>query len=319
MRRGGEAVVPSLTCRGAHMNLQIGFNFSEDKFPLPTQIKKLYGPFGFPANADGRRPYITSNFVMGLDGRASFRELDGRAGGREVSKSKEDRWLMDFIRAHHDAQLMGASTLREERGRKGRGLDFGIDDEELRSYRQDVLKLGRQKIIVLTGSGDLDLRDRLFNSARVEAWVLTSARGEKRLRRQIEEEPPQSGIKIISVGKSGKIDVATAVRMLRHEYGIRTLLCEGGPKVYGELLSKKLIDEDFRTISLQVLGASTKPKIERPTPYGSVSFTPETAPWFKLISLHYALPYHAFLRLRFEGPRKFQHGGGKLLRYQDLA
>jgi 5-amino-6-(5-phosphoribosylamino)uracil reductase len=285
------------------MNLQIAYNASEDTFPLPHQIKKFYGPFGFPTQTDARRPYITSNFVMALDGRASFRELKGRAGGREVSKSNEDRWLMDFIRVHHDAQLMGASTLREERGRKGRGLDFGIDTEELQLYRQNILKLGRQKVIVLTGSGDLDLSDRLFNSARVEAWVLTSMKGEKNLRKQIERTPPQCGIKIVAVGNGGSIDVTKAVRTLRQKHAIRTLLCEGGPKVYGEFLGKKLIDEDFRTISFQVLGVSTKSKIERPTTYGDVSFTPGTAPWFKLISLHYSLPYHAFLRLRYEGPR----------------
>jgi riboflavin biosynthesis pyrimidine reductase len=83
------------------------------------------------------------------------------------------------------------------------------------------------------------------------------------------------------------------------------LLCEGGPNLYSELLKKQFIDEDFRTISLQVLGKSTVPGIERPTTYGDVSYTPETAPWFRLVSMHYALPYHAFLRLRYEGHRKF--------------
>ena len=57
------------------MELQRCYNDSEDTFPLPRQIKEHYGPFWFPAPADARRPHISSNFVMGLDGRASFREL----------------------------------------------------------------------------------------------------------------------------------------------------------------------------------------------------------------------------------------------------
>ena len=93
------------------MSLQYCYNASEDTFPLPQGIKDRYGPFGFPEPRDPQRPYISSNFVMGLDGRVSFRELKGRAGGREVSKSREDRWLMDFLRAHHDGQLIGADTL----------------------------------------------------------------------------------------------------------------------------------------------------------------------------------------------------------------
>ena len=88
------------------------------------------------------RPISRSNFVMGLDGRASFRELKGRTDGKIVSRSREDRWLMDFLRAHHDGQLIGASTLREEQNPEGRGWDYGIDDEELRIYRQDTLGLG---------------------------------------------------------------------------------------------------------------------------------------------------------------------------------
>ena len=57
------------------MDLQRCYNDSEDTFPLPPHIKERYGPFGFPAPADARRPYITSNFVTGIDGKASFREL----------------------------------------------------------------------------------------------------------------------------------------------------------------------------------------------------------------------------------------------------
>jgi riboflavin biosynthesis pyrimidine reductase len=287
------------------MNLQICHNGSEDTFPLPRHIKQLYGPFGFPEPADIRRPYITSNLVMGLDCRASFTELKGRTGGKEVSRSKEDRWLMDFLRAHHDAQLIGASTLREEQGPDGQGWDYGIEDGQLLLYRQETLGLRRQKIIILTGSGEVDLSGRLFSSARVEPWIVTSPKGERNLRARLKTLGRERTVKIISVGEDARVDLTAAVQLLRREHGIRTLLCEGGPSLYGELLKNKLVDEDFRTISLQVLGESTNPAIPRPTTYGNVSYVPETAPWFKLISIHYALPYHAFLRLRYKGPRTF--------------
>jgi riboflavin biosynthesis pyrimidine reductase len=288
------------------MDLQLCYTASEDTFPLPRHIKERYGPFGFPAPADARRPYITSNFVMGLDGRASFRELKGRNDGKTVSRSREDGWLMDFLRAHHDAQLVGASTLREEPNPEGRGWDYGIDDEELRTYRQDTLGLGRQKVLVLSGSGNIDVTLRLFSSPRVEPWIITAREGQENLRSQLKKLGCEETIKILSVGEGTRVDLAAAAQLLRQEHGIRTLLCEGGPTLYGELLKHQLIDEDFRTMSLQVLGESTKPGIDRPTAYGRVSYTPKTAPWFRMISLHYALPHHAFFRLRYEGPRTFQ-------------
>jgi riboflavin biosynthesis pyrimidine reductase len=288
------------------MDLQRCYNAGEDLFPLPRHIKERYGPFGFPAPADARRPYISSNFVTGIDGRASFRELKGLTGGTTVSRSREDRWLMDFLRAHHDAQLIGASTLRDESNLDGRDWDYGIDDKELGRYRQDTLGLGRQKVLVLSGSGNIDLTLRVFSSPRVEPWIITAHEGQKNLRSQLTRLGREETIKIISVGEGTRIDLVAFVHLLRQEHGIRTLLCEGGPTLYGGFLKSRLIDEDFRTMSFQLLGKSTQPGMDRPTAYGEEPYTPETAPWFQLISLHYALPYHAFFRLRYEGPRTFQ-------------
>jgi len=281
------------------------FNHSEDTFPLPQRIRKLYGPFGFPEPQDQSRPYVTSNFVMGLDGRVSFRELPGKAGGREVSRSPEDLWLMNFLRAHHDAQLMGASTLRDEPGPDGMGWTYAIKDEELPAYREKVLKLGPQKVLILSGSGEIDLNFRVFRSPQVEPWIVTASAGASNIEARLEKLGRKGTIKIVTVGQGSIVDITKALRALRRDHGIRTLLCEGGPTLYGEMLKEKLVDEEFRTISLQVLGTSTKPELERPSPYGNATFTPDSAPWFRLISLHYALPYHAFLRVRYEGPRQF--------------
>jgi riboflavin biosynthesis pyrimidine reductase len=237
-----------------------------------------------------------------LDGRASFRELPGQAGGREVSRSAEDRWLMDFFRAHHDAQMMGSSTLREEPGKDGLGWDFGVRDPELLEYRKT--KLGREKttVIILSASGNIDLRFNVFHSPLTEAWVLTTEGGAKTLK---QGQRVSNSTKVLSFGAGPLIDVAPMMCWLRQEHGIRTLLCEGGPTLYSELMKKGLIDEDFRTVSAQVLGESSVVSLPRPTPYGPVSFVPETAPWYRIVSLHYALPYHLFLRLRYEGPRRF--------------
>ena len=299
------------------MDFHCSYNTSEDKFPLPESIRAFYGPFGFP-EPPASRPYITSNFVMGLDGRASFREIQGHTGGKDVSRSGEDRWRMQFLRAHHDAVLMGANTMREEPGEVSaekstasgafreevsKGWDYGIDDPELSAYRRDALKLGPVRVIILTSSENIDLSLKVFNSQRVEPWILTTADGAQKLQSRMNAAPPEQPIKIVAAGKGTHVDLALAAQLLRQEHGIRTLLCEGGPTVYGELLQRNLIDEDFRTIALQVLGLSTNPQIARPTTYGNVSYAPETAPWLRLISLHYALPHHVFLRLRYEGPR----------------
>ena len=267
------------------MDLQCCYNASEDTFPLPRHIKERYGPFGFPAPPDVRRPYISSNFVMGLDGRASFRELEGRNDGNTVSRSREDRWLMDFLRAHHDGQLLGASTLRDEVNPEGRGWDYAIDDEELRIYRQDTLRLGRQKVLVLSGSGNIDVTLRLFSSPRVDVWIITAREGQEHLRSQLKRLGREGTINILSVGEGTRVDLVAAAQLLRQEHGIRTLLCEGGPTLYGEFLQGRDRPTDGVRLPKLYTRNCIVVSIDKP-------------------SLCAASP--CIFRLRYEGPRTFQ-------------
>lgn len=149
----------------------------------------------------------------------------------------------------------------------------------------------------------IDVSAPVFNSPRVDCWLLTTVWGGKNVSERLKTIGRERSVRIIGVGQGQWIDLPAAVEMLRKEHGIKTLLCEGGPTVYAGLLRNRLIDEDFRTLSLQVLGRSTVGEIERPTSYADVSYTPDTAPWFSLISLHYSLPHHVFLRLRYVGAR----------------
>ena len=43
--------------------------------------------------------------------------------------------------------------------------------------------------------------------------------------------------------------MTTAWRRLTSDFGVRTLLCEGGPTVFGALLHEDLVDELFLTVS----------------------------------------------------------------------
>src|SRR5690348_16606759 len=85
-----------------------------------------YGKLAFPTPPSDR-PCIYSNFVHSLDDIASFK---GRhATGGDISQLPEDRWLMDLLRAHADAILLGVNTLMEETQLLGnRGPVYAIDD-----------------------------------------------------------------------------------------------------------------------------------------------------------------------------------------------
>ncbi len=51
------------------------------------------------------------------------------------------------------------------------------------------------------------------------------------------------------------------MRHLRSDFGIRSLLCEGGPTVFGSLLDEHLADELFLTLAPKLVGGGPSPTI----------------------------------------------------------
>lgn len=276
--------------------LRICFNQSEDQFPLPPEARQAYGAFGFPPIPESR-PWITANFVQSLDGLVSFRDVPGKTSGAWISRSEEDQWLVELLRAHHDAQLLGAGTLRAEPGPDGRGWDYGALSPGWLDYREKAVGRARPIVIVVSRSGDVDPNHRLFHSEITEAWIATTEAGAANLRKRFQDI--HTDIIVPNPGDS-MIPQALAEH-LRRERGIRTLLCEAGPNLYSQFFAAALIDEDFRTVSAQVIGGAAEGAGARPRAYIGPPFLPETAPWYDLVSLHYALPSHLFLRLRYRG------------------
>jgi len=218
-----------------------------------------YGGLGFPAAPTGR-PWIYTNFVQSLDGITSL--LGEHASGGEISQSREDRWLMDLLRAHADGLLMGMNTLRaeqRERGPESRGIVFRVVEPELQALRRKLGKPRERNIFVTRGSGLELARYKVFDGDAVDAAVLTSPAGAEALRRQGE----RPHVAIIAAGKGDRFDLAHAISKLRTELGVEHLLCEGGPMLYGNLARADLIDEKFLTISPVEVGQVVPPEQQR--------------------------------------------------------
>jgi len=264
-----------------------------------------YGNLGFPA-PHAARPWTYANFVQSIDGVASFKGK--HAAGSDISQSAEDRWLMDLLRAHADAILTGVNTLVEEtlswpELNRGRGPVYRIEEEPLRDLRA---KLGRatERVIFVTASAAIDPRAyRVFDGDLMEALVLTTRSGAARLKAR----DPRT--QVIVAGEDKTIDLAAAMRYLRVEMGIRHLLCEGGPTLYGSMARAGLIDEKFVTVSPVEVGLMA-PEQEvlptgkagglmnlRPTTFMFPGFTKENAPWYRWMSCR-RVGDHQFNRYR---------------------
>jgi len=285
-------------------NFQILFDDAEPS-ALDHPGYAPYGKLGFPAPG-GERPWIYANFVQSIDGIASFK---GRhASGADISQSAEDRWLMDLLRAHADAIIMGVNTLVEETlsfpgVNGGRGPVYRIEEDALRDLRA---KLGRasEKVIFVTASAAIDPRAyRVFDGDQMQAFILTTSAGAARLKAR------DPRVQAIVAGQDKTLDLAKATRILRAEYGVEHLLCEGGPTLYGSMARAGLIDEKFVTVSPVEIGLLAPSEQEpsaadkgnalnlRPTTFMSPGFTRENAPWYRWMSCR-RVGDHQFNRYR---------------------
>ena len=285
---------------------EVLFDRSELNRALPPGLVRFIGNLGFPRPA-ADRPWVFANFVQSLDGIVSF---GGRhPGGGWVARSRHDRWMMDLLRAHADALLCGAQSLRLEAfyGSIPGGPVYRIGDADLLRFREE--RLGRKKlvVIVVTASGELRLADyRLFHSEHVEAWIATTPQGRRRL-----GDPGRT--RVLVSGEGDSVDWGDLMPRLRTEHGIEYLLCEGGPSLYGHLLRGGWIEEKFVTISPQEIGSEppaaqdraeaekTAGMIRRPTSVAGPGFTIEEARWYHWVSCRRAGD-HEFNRYRRAAP-----------------
>lgn len=284
-------------------DFEVLFDDGEES-PVADPAYRPYGRLGFPAPQEGR-PWSWSNFVQSLDGIAS---LKGKySSGFHISCSPEDRWLMDLLRAHADALLLGVNTLREETalGERPRGPVYRIMAPELRELRQKLGR-GREMNIFVTGAVRLNLSDyRVFDGEHVDAMILTTTSGAARLA----EKKTHPHIRVIVAGEGDFVDLRKGMAALRHELGIRYLLCEGGPTLNGYMGKAGLIDERFVTVSPQEIGQIIPPEQEpnvlekpnppklRPTTFEAPGFTKETATWWRWLSCR-RVGDHQFSRYR---------------------
>ena len=218
-----------------------------------------YGNFGFPPPPPGR-PWIYSNFVQSLDGITSL--LGEYASGQYISQSREDRWLMDLLRAHADGLIMGMATLTEEkrlRGPESRGIVFQVAEPAMQNLRLRLGK-GRERNIFVTRGEGLDLSQfKVFDGDLVDAAIVTSPAGGERLSAQ----GKHPHVAIVTAGEGEKLDLPVAMIKLREELAIERLLCEGGPTLYGAFARADLIDEKFLTVSPIEVGQMVPPEQKR--------------------------------------------------------
>jgi riboflavin biosynthesis pyrimidine reductase len=269
---------------------------AEERRHLPPELARLYdGDLSFP---ETHRPYVIGNFVQTMDGIVSY-QIPLRSGGAEISGgSAEDRFVMGLLRSVADAVLFGSGTLHGDPGHV-RTSEF-VYPPASHLYASLRAQMGKPPLplnVLLTASGRIDLSEPTFHTAGLKVVVITTDAGAARLAR--DHGGALSVVVVRSTGGEEAPSPRAALDLLAREFGVRTLLHEGGPTVFGEFLRAGAVDELFLTMAPQVAGRNRE--AHRPG-FAATVFLPEKAPWFSLQSLK--LGGSDLLFLRFVSTRR---------------
>lgn len=197
----------------------------------------------------GERPYTLVNFVTSLDGHSTIgSDSRGLSGGA-------DRELFYALRERADAVLVGPGTLAAERYKRM------LPARERRARRLLEGRPAEPLLVTVSRSGRVALDLPLFNEP--EARVLTFA-----------PAPPVAARLAATVAQAPPAPLDAVLRTLRRDHGVRLLVCEGGPTLFGALLAAGLADELWLTLAPLLAGGASGPAVvSGPPPEGPAQAT----------------------------------------------
>jgi riboflavin-specific deaminase-like protein len=172
-----------------------------------------------PRPAPDGRPWVALNMVATADGRVTV------AGRTHAITNRADYELFHATRERMDAIMVGAQTIRvESYGRT-------INSAEARGRRAREGLPPDSIAVVVSRSVSLPADVGVLRAADNTVVVLTPA--------------PEGELPAVAatVHYLREPDPAVGLARLREEFGVRSLVCEGGPHLNGTLIPAGLVDE----------------------------------------------------------------------------
>jgi riboflavin-specific deaminase-like protein len=182
----------------------------------------------------GTRPYVILNMASTVDGRATLGGRSGPIGDRA------DRELFHALRASVDAVMAGAGTVRVER--------YGriVADPSTRKRRAQRGLSEEPLACIVSGRLSLAPDTPLLNESAARIVVITPSESSL--------APSVAHVDYVRAARGGQLDLPAALAELRGRFGVRTVLCEGGPHLNGQLLLAGLVDELFLSFAPKLAG-----------------------------------------------------------------
>ena len=197
-----------------------------------AELTDWYAPPG------GAADWLRVNFVSSADGAVEV------AGDSKALSGEDDMRVFRILRMRCDVLMVGAGTVRTD------GYRALLLSQDRVDWRLSAGLPEHPVMAVVSRSGELDLDTPLFQRAPVRPIVITPADLDTKRHEEI------STVADVIAAGDGDVDFTAAVAALRRR-GLRQILCEGGPHVFGEITAADLVDELCLTVSPHLAGAGS--------------------------------------------------------------
>ena len=189
------------------------------------RARALIERFAFAVRHD--RPYLALKMAMSIDG-----FITSKPGVQEWITCEAERLYVRDLRIAYDAVMVGAGTVR-------------VDDPQL-TVRPPSHRLRPFTRIIACESDTVPESSRVFSPLEDYAKTVVLAPAGAALR----FENLRSAADVLFVGDDAatQLDLAAAMRALR-EYGIQSVLCEGGPTLGARLIASNVVDRLYWAIA----------------------------------------------------------------------
>jgi len=181
---------------------------------------------------------------MTADGKTST-----RAFTPALFTSPADKRRLQEVRAGADAVMAGRGTVAAD------SMSMGLSQLDLRNER---VSLGLPPVpmrVVVSNTGRLDPGWKVFKYPASPLVVFSTRRMPVRLRPVIARQAEL----FLFTGRT--VDLRKALEILRSEFGVKRLVCEGGGTLLRSLTSLDLVDEIFLTVAPVVFGGRLAPTL----------------------------------------------------------
>lgn len=190
--------------------------------------------------------WLRVNFVSSIDG-----AVTGSGGVSGALGTPADKRVFHLLRELCDVVLVGAGTVRAE--------NYGGAQTDPR-LRRELFARGigghpdgtPPPIAIVTAAAALDPGHRVLTTAAVPTLILTTAAAPAERVRALAD----AGAEVIVIGD--EVIEPRAVPEALAERGLRRVLCEGGPQLFGSLAAEGAVDELCLTTAPLLVGGAAR-------------------------------------------------------------